>query len=215
MLLNKDIYKIRNVMTKYTNQELINFEEDIANEFNNGKIKAPVHLYSGNENEMISIFEQINSDDWVLCTWRSHYQCLLKGVPKDEVKQKIMDGKSIALCFPEHKIFSSAIVTGILPIAVGLGLSIKRQNKSNWIHCFVGDMTSETGAFEECYKYVKYHDLPVRFIIEDNGKSVCTDTRKTWNRIKLTYEGHVNKHLYYYKYETKWPHAGAGKRVQF
>ena len=202
-------------MKKYSKDELIEFEEDIAKEFNSGKIKAPVHLYSGNEDSMISVFQDIKDEDWVLCSWRSHYQCLLKGVPAERVKQNIMDGKSIALCFPEYKVFSSAIVTGILPIAVGLGLAAKRSGSCEKIHCFVGDMTSETGSFEECYKYVKNHDLPVRFIIEDNGKSVCTDTKKTWNSIRLTYEGVYNKHIYYYKYDTKWPHAGAGQRVQF
>lgn len=202
-------------MKKYSKEKLIEFEEDIAKEFNSGKIKAPVHLYSGNEDSMISVFQDIKDEDWVLCSWRSHYQCLLKGVPAERVKQNIMDGKSIALCFPEYKVFSSAIVTGILPIAVGLGLAAKRSGSCEKIHCFVGDMTSETGSFEECYKYVKNHDLPVRFIIEDNGKSVCTDTKKTWNSIRLTYEEVYNKHMYYYKYETKWPHAGAGQRVQF
>ena len=98
-------------MKNYSAQELIDFEEDIASEFNAGKIKAPVHLYSGNENEMIQIFKQIKDEDWVLCTWRSHYQCLLKGVPAEEVKKNIMEGKSISLCFSDYKIFSSAIVT--------------------------------------------------------------------------------------------------------
>jgi pyruvate dehydrogenase E1 component alpha subunit len=202
-------------MTKYTEKELLDFEEDIAKEFNSGTIKAPVHLYNGNESSIIEVFGEIKDQDWVLCTWRSHYQCLLKGVPSDQVKQSIMEGKSIALCFPEYKVFSSAIVTGILPIAVGLGIAAKRSNSNEKIYCFVGDMTSETGSFEECYKYVKNHDLPVRFIIEDNGKSVCTDTKKTWNSIRLTYEGVYNKYICYYKYQTKWPHAGAGQRVQF
>ena len=76
-------------------------------------------------------------------------------------------------------------------------------------------MTSETGSFNECYKYVKNHNLPVKFIIEDNNKSVCTDTKKVWNTTRLTYEEELDDHLYYYKYETKWPHAGAGERVQF
>jgi len=196
-------------------EQLINFEEDIANTFNSGKIKAPVHLYSGNEQEMINIFKNIDSNDWVLCTWRSHYKCLLKGVPPDILKARIVEGKSISLNFPEYKIFSSAIVTGILPISVGIGLSIKLSGGKNWVYCFVGDMTSETGSFNECYKYVVNHDLPVKFIIEDNGKSVCTDTKKTWNTNELTYFNKNDKHIYFYQYETKWPHAGAGKRVQF
>ena len=40
-------------------QDLIDFEENIAKEFNNSKIKAPVHLYSGNEEESIKIFKNI------------------------------------------------------------------------------------------------------------------------------------------------------------
>ena len=202
-------------ISKFTADELISFEEDIAKEFNAAKINAPVHLYYGNEEQMISIFSEVNHDDWVLCSWRSHYQCLLKGVPQAEVKKEIMAGRSISLCFPEHRIFSSAIVTGILPIAVGLGMSIKRNGGANQVHVFIGEMTSETGIAHECIKYATNHDLPVRFIIEDNGKSVCTDTRVVWNTKILTYEKSQPAKVVYYKYETKYPHAGAGKRVQF
>ena len=66
-------------------KDLINFEEEIASLFNQGKIRAPVHLYHGNEDKIIEIFKKINKQDWVFCSWRSHYQCLLKGVPKEVV----------------------------------------------------------------------------------------------------------------------------------
>jgi len=95
-----------------TKEELIAFEDDIAALFNAGKIRAPVHLYSGNEDSIISVFRQIRSQDWVFCSWRSHYQCLLKGVPKELVRAEILAGRSISLCFPEHRIYSSAIVGG-------------------------------------------------------------------------------------------------------
>ena len=65
--------------------KLIKFEEDIAKLFNAGKIKAPVHLYHGNENKLIEIFKKIKKNDWVFCSWRSHYQCLLKGVPENKI----------------------------------------------------------------------------------------------------------------------------------
>ena len=196
-------------------EELIAFEEDIAQEFNAAKIKAPVHLYYGNEDAIIKVFESVEEDDWIFCSWRSHYQCLLKGVPPEEVKRKILAGKSISLLFPEYKIFSSAIVTGSLPISLGVALDIKRKRQTNKVYCFIGEMTSETGVAHECIKYAMNHELPIHFVIEDNGKSVCTDTRKTWKQDKLTYEGVNNKYITYYKYETKWPHAGAGTRVQF
>ena len=64
-------------------KDLINFENDIAETFNEGKIKAPIHLYSDNEKFLIKFFKKVKKDDWVFCSWRSHYQCLLKGVPKE------------------------------------------------------------------------------------------------------------------------------------
>ena len=164
---------------------------------------------------MINFFKKIRKNDWVFCSWRSHYQCLLKGVPPNKVKNEIINGKSISLCFTDHKVYSSAIVGGSLPIALGLAVSLKRKKSKNKVYCFIGDMTSETGIAHECIKYATNKNLPIHFIVEDNKKSVCTDTRKTWSTKKLTYENISNKFVTYYRYKLKYPHAGAGKRVQF
>ena len=65
---------------------LIEFETKIGNLFNEGKIAAPIHLYSGNEDQTIDIFKEIDiENDWVCCTWRNHYQGLLKGIPPELV----------------------------------------------------------------------------------------------------------------------------------
>ena len=201
-----------------TKEELIEFEIEIAACFDDAQIRAPVHLYNDNEEQIIGVFKKhnIGPEDWVLCSWRSHYQCLLKGVPPEELKEAILQGRSISLCFKEHRVFSSGIVTGVLPIATGIALDIKRKGDTNKVYCFMGDMTSETGIAHECIKYARNHELPIHFIVEDNGKSVCTDTRATWNQEKLTYEGVNDEYVTYYKYALdKYPHAGAGKRVQF
>lgn len=198
-----------------TAQELIQFEAEIAEEFNKGGIRAPVHLYDGNEEQMIRVFANIGPADWVLCSWRSHYQCLLKGVPAEALKQEIRAGRSISLCFPEYRILSSAIVTGVLPIALGLGMAIKRRGGTEKVFCFMGEMTSETGSAHECVKYARRHQLPIHWVVEDNGKSVCTDTRAVWNTEVLSFEGEPAEDVTYYKYTSRFPHAGAGVRVQF
>lgn len=199
--------------------ELIAFEEEIAECFNNAQIRAPIHLYSGNEKHIINIFKNVKKEDYVFCTWRSHYQCLLKGVPKDRLKKDILAGKSITLCYPEYNIFSSAIVTGSISIANGRALAEKLKGSNSHVWCFVGEMSSETGAFHENVKYSTAHNLPITWVIEDNGKSVCTDTRETWNMKNLSYEEfdllNSRGNVIYYKYNTKYPHAGAGKRIQF
>jgi len=202
-------------MNFYTKNTLIAFENEVAELFNSAKIRSPVHLYSGNEDVMLDLFRPIKKEDWVFCSWRSHYQCLLKGVPKQLVSDRIIEGKSISLCFPEYRIYSSAIVGGIVPVAVGAAMALKRSGENATVYCFIGDMTSETGIVHESIKFSKNHDLPIRFIVEDNGKSVCTDTRQVWAQEKLSYEDSEDEFVTYYRYETKYPHAGAGVRVQF
>ena len=42
-----------------TKEELIAFEEEIAGLFNAGKIRAPIHLYYGNEEAIMKVFRGI------------------------------------------------------------------------------------------------------------------------------------------------------------
>lgn len=200
-----------------TKDQLIAFEDDIAECFNQKLIRAPIHLDNGNEEQLINIFKQyqINENDWICCSWRSHYKCLLKGVPQDKLKEDILAGKSISLCYPEYRIISSAIVGGILPIALGLALSINITNNTERVFAFSGDMTAEHGSFYECAKYAHNYQLPLYMIIEDNNKSVCTPTKDIWKGEELVFEKSCGDRIIYYKYESKWPHSGSSQRVNF
>jgi pyruvate dehydrogenase E1 component alpha subunit len=199
------------VHTGFTPDQLIAFEQCVAVAFNAGEIHAPVHLSGGNEMQLIDLFTEIKRNDWMCSTWRSHYHCLLKQVPQEQLMSDIRAGRSISLCYPEYRVISSAIVAGCLPIAVGLAWSIKQTEGKEHVWAFVGDMAATTGMFSECVRYAVGHDLPVTFVIEDNGMSVCTDTRKTWGG-KFD---HGSPNVRYYKYVLTHPHAGAGRRVQF
>ena len=196
-----------------TEKELIDFEREIAESFNCAKIKAPIHLHGNNEEQLIEIFKSIKGNDWIFSSWRSHYHCLLKGVPPEKLREDILNGKSITLIYPEYKIYTSAIVGGIIPIALGTAMALKKSGSNDMVNLFMGGMTSETGAAHEAHKYATAFDLPLRFIIEINHKSVCTDTLKTWNKNNYSLIGQTN--VIHYEYELPWPHAGAGVRVQF
>lgn len=192
-----------------TKSDLIAFEEECAADFNAGRIKSPVHLAGGNEDELLDIFAGIRSGDWVLAAWRSHYHALLKGVPREEVKAAIHAGRSIGLCFPQQRVLCSAIVGGICPIAVGIAWAIKRRKGDETVHAFIGDMTAESGIYYESAKYAARHRLPVHWVIEDNGKSVCTDTQAVWGQHSLVSD------LTRYRYELDKPHVGTGSWVSF
>ena len=202
-------------------RELIQFEQEVAEHFNAGRIRAPVHLDGGSELELHEVFSAaIKPDDWKFVTWRSHYICLLAGVPREQLMADILAGKSITLNYPSHKIVSSAIVGGIIPIALGVALAIKRRGGTERVWCFLGDMAARTGAKWEAANYAMNWDLPLSFVCLDNNKSVCTDTRAVWGEDERVKDAKMsvmpqNGQTLMYRYALPWPHAGAGKRIQF
>ncbi len=190
---------------------LIQFERKMADHWESGRVRGPIHLSGGNEDELIEIFKYIKKSDWVFSTWRSHYHALLKGVPSEWLEEEILAGRSITIINQEEKFYASAIVGAIIPIATGVALSNKRNNTNDKVWCFVGDMAFETGGFYEMHKYAQRYNLPIRFVVEDNGVSTNTPTEETWNGIKRD----VPNDVIWYNYKKEWPHYGTGKWVIF
>ena len=190
---------------------LIQFERKMADHWEVGKVRGPIHLSGGNEDELIDIFKYIKPTDWVFSTWRSHYHALLHGVPSEWVEQEILEGRSITLVNKENRFYTSAIVGAIIPIATGVAMANKRDGNNDKVWCFIGDMAFETGGFYEMHKYAKRYDLPIRFIVEDNGVSTNTPTEETWNGVKRD----VPNDVIWYNYKKEWPHYGTGKWVIF
>ncbi len=193
-----------------TKQDLISFESEIANLYENKKIKGPIHLSGNNEEQLIKIFKKIKKNDWVFSGWRNHYHALLKGCSEKLVKDQIILGRSMMLNSIKDKFFSSSIVGGVLPIALGVALSIKKKKSKNNVWVFIGDMTYETGVFHECYKYSKNFNLPLKFVVENNNLSTNTPTKSAWGKKQKKLTG-----VYYYTYKRKYPHHGIGKWILF
>ena len=145
-------------------QQLIDFEDWVIKTYKDGKLRSPVHLSRGNEDQLIEIFKGIKKQDWVFSTYRSHYHALLKGIDPEWLKAWILSNKSIHVQNAEHNFYTSAIVGGTLPVALGAALAIKLKDKcpeckewwfvndgekvchncgyeKNHVYCFIGDMT--------------------------------------------------------------------------
>jgi TPP-dependent pyruvate/acetoin dehydrogenase alpha subunit len=207
----KNLDKLKDVREiTLTKDDLINYEKMIAEHWEAGKIKGPVHLSGGNEIELLEIAKKIKTTDWVFSTWRSHYHALIKGVCPVWLEEEILAGRSITIVSEKDKFYSSAIVGAIIPIATGVALANKRDGKDDKVFCFVGDMAFETGGFYEMHKYATNFNLPIVFVVEDNGVSTNTPTIDTWG-IKKS----IPDNVIYYKYEKEWPHYGTGKWVIF
>ena len=200
--------KVREI--EITPQELIDFETKVRDEYEAGKVKGPIHLASNNEQQIIEIFEHIHENDWVFCAWRNHYQALCHGVDPDKLYNNIVAGHSMGTNNINPNFYASSIVGGILPLALGAAVALKRQNSPHRVWCFIGDMTFETGGFHECYKYAKNFNLPLQWVLEDNEMSVHTPTEMAWG-IRTD----VPDDIVYYNYKSDYPHHGTGKWVNF
>jgi len=194
-----------------TVEELIAFEKEIAELFAAKKVRGPIHLSGGNEQQLIDIFKNIDRADWIFSTYRSHYHALLHGLPREWIKLRIEAGHSMNLMSRSHNFFTSAIVGGILPIAVGTAAALKRKGSKQKVWCFIGDMAASTGAFHEASEYARGHGLPIKFIVEDNGLSCNTPTSETWEHTKNILRRRISKYLY----KRIYPHSGVDKWVAF
>ncbi len=158
-----------------------------------------------------AIFQGIKHEDWICTSYRSHYHALLKGMPKELVKNEILEGRSMYLINSSHRLITTAIVAGQFPIAVGIAKGLKLKGSLDRVWAFCGDMASETGIFDECTKYAEAHNLPLTFVIEDNGLSVDTPTYSVWN----TSPRAIRSNTIQYTYKSGVPHQGIGKEVGF
>ena len=209
MVIPDYLKKVRHI--KLSKEDLITFEEDVKKYYEDAKITAPVHLSKGNEKEVLDIFQYVHPDDWVFSSWRNHYHALLHGLDQDVLMEDIIEGRSMSTNSLKPKFYSSSIVAGIIPIAVGAAKALKLKNSQRRVWCFIGDMTFETGIFYEAYKYVNNFDLPLQFVVEDNNLSTNTPTDETWGGVKRD----VPDNVIYYSYKRGYPHHGTGNWVLF
>jgi len=198
-------------MNLCTAEELIAFEQRIVKRFADGELPFLVHLSGGNEQQLIDIFRDIRPNDWVLASHRGHYHALLKGLSQEWLEAQICEGRSMFLYSRDKQFLTSAILAGTCGIGVGLALAAQRSGSQSRVWVFLGDGAEENGAFYEAALYAEAHQLPVTFIIEDNGRQV--DTEKVTRRGQSVLTNKPLDHLpcvYRYEYTPTFPHGGVG-----
>lgn len=166
----------------YTMKRIRCVEEEIANRYDQGKMRCPVHLSIGQEAIAAAFSMAVNKDDFAVSTHRGHAHFLGKGGDLKSLLAEIYgkasgcsNGKGGSMHLIDLKVNfmgTSAIVGNSIPIGVGIALSIKLKKK-NQISCiFLGDGATEEGVFYESINFAVLHNLPVLFICENNLYSV-------------------------------------------
>lgn len=190
---------------KWTKQELVSFEDKIGDLYLDNKLPFLFHLSGGNEEQLISIFEDIEEEDYVISNHRSHYHALLHGIPPEVVEDRILNGRSMFIYDRARNFFCSAIIGGTPAIAAGIAWALKKKGSSQRVWCFVGDGTEDNGHLFEAVRYVEGWDLPCTFIIENNNRSVEATNSDRWGK-SADYKW-TSPCVLKYKYEITYPHA--------
>jgi len=157
-------------------------EEKVCEVYPSDVMKTPVHLSFGEESIVAGICQALRREDQVYGTYRSHALYLAKGGDLDmffaELYGKttgIAKGKagSMHISCPEVGLMaSSAVVSSIIPVALGAAFAAKYTKSGHIAAVFFGDGATEEGVFWESLNIASLKDLPILFVCEDNGLAI-------------------------------------------
>lgn len=158
------------------------FEEKIIDIYPEQDMKSPVHLCIGQEAIAAGVCANLDKEDYVFSTHRSHGHCLAKGAEPKRLYAEFYGrvtgccrgkGGSMHPAFPDIGILgTSAIVGGGIPLAVGTALASKLRNDGRVSVTFFGDGAADQGAFHESMNFASLKKLPVIFVCENNFYAV-------------------------------------------
>jgi TPP-dependent pyruvate/acetoin dehydrogenase alpha subunit len=176
-------------------------DEKVVDLYKKGQIQGLAHPYMGQEAVAAGVIANLTKEDLVVSNHRGHGHSLAKGISERAILSELF-GKETGMCLglggsmhssdlARGLVFSTAIVGGGIPIAVGVALALKMDKKPDCVVCFFGDGACNTGAFHEALNMAAIWRLPVVFVCENNQYAVTTSvTRSTAGHIYLRGEGY-------------------------
>ena len=170
--------------------ELRCFEEKIAKLYSQGdSIVGPVHLYAGQEAVAVGVCSNLRQDDYMISNHRGHGHCLAKGATFEKMMSELHGkesgynkgrGSSMhIMCSDLGIVGTSSVVASGIPIAAGIGLSIKMKKTNQVVVSFFGDGASNNGSFHEGLNMAALWKLPTIFVCENNNYAVSTLTSES------------------------------------
>jgi pyruvate dehydrogenase E1 component alpha subunit len=162
------------------------FEETQSRVFKAGEQEGFTHLYLGEEAIAVGACLALNPDDFITSTHRGHGHMIAKGGDFKKMFAELYGrrpgqclGRSGSLHIADRSIGmlgANGIVGDGNPIAVGAGYSIRLRGTQQVVVSFFGDGATNQGTFHESLNMAASWDLPVVFVIENNGLSCGTLT---------------------------------------
>jgi pyruvate dehydrogenase E1 component alpha subunit len=158
------------------------FEAKCVELYQAQKILGFLHLYDGEEAVSVGVMEALSPDDAVIATYREHGQALARGIDPKLLLAEMMGklegccrgrGGSMHVFDRAHRFYGgNAIVGGGLPLALGVALADKMQQRRAVTACFFGEGAVDEGEFHETLNLAELWRLPILFVCENNRYSM-------------------------------------------
>ena len=160
------------------------FEERSLRAYQQGHIGGFLHLYIGQEAVAVGSVSVLGEDDHIITAYRDHGHALAVGMNMDECMAELYGkktgcskgkGGSMHFFAPDKNFWGGhGIVAGQTPLGLGIAYALKHFKKKGSCLCFMGDGATNQGPFYESLNLAALWELPVVYIIENNGYSMGT-----------------------------------------
>jgi pyruvate dehydrogenase E1 component alpha subunit len=164
------------------------FETESERQYKAAKIGGYCHLSSGQEAATVGVVHTMQEEDLLVTGYRCHGFALAKGVSPEAVMAELFGradgcahgrGGSMHLLDVERGFYGGwGIVAGQLPIATGLALALVRRGKEQAVVCELGDGAINMGAWHESLNLAALWNLPVVFLVVNNGYGMGTSVAR-------------------------------------
>ena len=164
------------------------FEEKAAELYAEGKIGGFLHLYIGEEAIVVGGGKALRPDDHLFTAYRDHGWAIARGLDPKRVMAELLGkatgvsggkGGSMHLASAAHRYWGGhAIIGGHLPLATGVGIEIRYNEKPDAVLCVLGEGTTNIGYFHESVNLAAVWKLPVVFLVENNQYGMGTEVGK-------------------------------------
>lgn len=159
-------------------------EEKSAELYAQGKIGGFLHLYIGEEAIAVGACKAMADADHLLTAYRDHGWAIARGLAPKRVMAELLGkatgvsggkGGSMHMANAERNYWGGyAIVGGHLPLATGVGLALRYQEKEGAVLCVFGEGSTNIGYFHESINLAAVWNLPVVFLVENNQYGMGT-----------------------------------------
>lgn len=165
------------------------FEQLSLQHYQGGKMAGFLHLYIGQESVAVGTISLLGENDHVITAYRDHGHALAVGMSMNECMAELFGkatgcskgkGGSMHYFAPDKNYWGGhGIVAGQTPLGLGLAYGLKYKGLKGAALSYLGDGAVNQGAFHESLNIAGLMNLPVIYVIENNGYSMGTSQKRS------------------------------------